>query len=534
MSKANVSNEVSFFKKPMSIKVFWALVIAISISCFILFSMACFDGDMYFMIATGRHIIENGIPHENVWTIDKSSGFIAQQWLYDVILAYLDRVGYVALWVFVLFQVSVFNFFVYRLCRIRDLSNPAAFLCIALSDILGLPYLFNIRPQTITLILLLIECIALEKYAKTKNWKWLVLLPVSVLAEANLHMSMWPMHFAFLLAYFVPSFYYKSAISTDLFKYKKSVLITAAVMFLMLFINPYGLDGVLYLFRSLSSNVFDFMHVIEVDHTMFFSSTGLLSVILAVYVLFLCKLKAVTSVTLNFCLGLLLLMTNTVRNVVYAPIVIIYLFLDTWRYIKDNNKIIDWKKDVTRVFYFILTPVFMWTGYTVSMNLFSMSFDVLSICGVHGYWSIMTMESYISDHAEKDVHLFTSINNGSYFEYKGYTNVYVDARPELFSKNFTGDRDIAKDYKSYAVDGVHTEGLNFVSKNFTHDIKEYAVTEFEMKAWLDEYEFEYLIVDTSTNYLSGYLSGSDEYEQIVFAHPTYMYPYVLYHHKTAD
>ena len=82
----------NWLDKPLSMKVFVG-----SVFCIIVFyimqrlTTSIYDSDMYFLIASGREILKNGIPYNNIWTIDSNSAIIIQQWLYDVILAFVDR-----------------------------------------------------------------------------------------------------------------------------------------------------------------------------------------------------------------------------------------------------------------------------------------------------------------------------------------------------------------------------------------------------------------------------------------------------------
>lgn len=45
------------------------------------------DGDVYFMIATGREIIKNGIPSKNPFTFINDLDIIIQQWPLAIILS---------------------------------------------------------------------------------------------------------------------------------------------------------------------------------------------------------------------------------------------------------------------------------------------------------------------------------------------------------------------------------------------------------------------------------------------------------------
>lgn len=518
--------EQKFFNKPMSTKVFGIMSVIMLICFMIVGASKCVDTDMFFMIPTGDALREQGFFRNNLWSIDRSSGFIAQQWLYDILLSYLEDIGLWSFAAFVFVELLMLSFIIYKLCKLRNMSLPASMLSIAMAIILGSFYNFTIRPQSITLILVFLECYGFEKFIKTGKKPWLILLPLTTLLEMNIHMSMWFVHFAIALAYICPSFYYKKAEQNNLYKQCKTILPFIAMMVIALFINPYGIDGVTYLFRSVFSDTFKFMEVSEMHEVSIWSASGLIVMLSLVIMYALGRFEALVSSDLNMCLGFIFMISITMRNVMYVPILIVYLYFDIWKYISDNDKVINWKKDVKRYLYVVMIPLCSFLVLLASASVSSL----FTSSGIKAYLlddqDICLIINYLDENADKDTHIFTSINSGAYLEYAGYDQIYVDARPELYSKEFTGDKNIAADYYAYVTDGQRVVNLNFITKEFTHDITMVTTTGEMMEKWLDEYQFEYLITDSSTVYLSGYLEGSDNYERIDFDED---FVYVLYH-----
>jgi hypothetical protein len=513
--------KVTFLKKPMSIKVFWIMTVTAFITGVLYAAFNFWDLDIYFIIPTGKYILGNGFPHENVFTIDGSSGFVAQQWLYAVVLAKLSEWSIRLVYLFLVAQLFCLYFVMYKFCKLRKLSAVQSFLCILIVTIMGLPYLFKARPQVITLILLIAECICLEKYKKSHNALHLaVLLPI-MLVEANVHISMWPMHYAVIFAYAIPAFYYKRVNQTHLTNSIKHLSIASIAMLGMVFCNPYGLDGVTYVFRSLMSTTFDYIEINEVARPEIISAPGLFILIIAACIFILHKLKSLTSVTLNFCLGLGVLMATANRHIMFLPIMTMFIFFDFCNYVNDGEVEINWKKDITRMWYLILTPIILYMCVNVVMIFSSSNFDKMSVVP-----TLDPITTYLAENnVPKDAHIFTTVNSGGYLEYLGYNNIYMDARPELYSEAFTKDRDIAKEFYTYAHSGEHVD-LDFKSKNITHDYNVRAVTNDEMQDWLNSYDFDYLIVDEATEYLSGYLAASDRYEVCAYGTKS---AFILYH-----
>jgi hypothetical protein len=378
-------------------------------------------------------------------------------------------------------------------------------------SVFGRVYGFSIRPQVITLILLLIECIALEKYKVTHKNLYLFILPLTVIAEMNLHMSMWFVHFLILFAYLCPAFYFKSAVDNHISGGKKAILLTVLVTIASLFVNPYGFEGVVYLFKSVLSGAFDYITITEMQVPNMLSPVGFSCMFVLIFIGILIKLKSIRSVTLNISLGFTVMMMMALRNIIYLPIIIVYIMSDIFDYTVESNKTIDWKKDVTQTLYVFFVPFILFSISSIygTANI-GLKAGVNSC--VMNYNSMTVVRNYLDENTTKDAHLMTSVNTGAYFEYNGYTNVYVDARPELYTKRFTGDKNIVRDYKAYVDSGLLVD-VDFIKKNFT-GVSITAVTDADMKAWLDDYDFEYCIIDTTASYLAGYLMSSPDYERV--------------------
>ena len=106
----------------------------------------------------------------------------------------------------------------------------------------------NTRPQIFDIIFILLEIYLLELYIRKGNKKYLAVLPIISLLMINLHASIWPMLFVILVPYYLGRINLKK---TTVEKYKiKPLIIVTILMLICGFINPYGINMMLYLFRS--------------------------------------------------------------------------------------------------------------------------------------------------------------------------------------------------------------------------------------------------------------------------------------------
>ena len=460
--------------------------------------ISAFDTDMHFLIATGREILENGLFHTNIWTIDSGSHMIIQQWLYCIALALLDRMGPVWIYLFVAVQILALGIVLFALFRLEGVSKGQALICIVISLAVTQSYLFSVRPELITIVLLLIECVALEKWIKSGHKMWLILLPIVMVAEINLHSSMWVMHFAILAAYVCPSFYFPKSENISCLAKWKEIIVISLIMFASMFANPYGWDAVVYVFRSLRANTFQYVPILELQKPYLPSGTTIIIVLCIAAVIYLYKKKYLRSVTLNITCGLLLLSVFTVRNIMFAIIPVVFLMRDLVKCFGDNNS-----KPLESYLKNYLIPLFV-LGISCCMCI---SFILLKGNANLHFTQIVESLSpacdYLDENAEDGDHIFTGINTGAYLEYRGFKNIYVDARPELFTAEFTGDKNILEDYSRICVYG------------YSRVTGEDVVTPEDIEQWINEYDFKYFIIQPKAeSFLHAYLLKSDNYTVI--------------------
>jgi hypothetical protein len=209
------------------------------------------DNDIWFLLNSGRYVLQHGIPFAEPFTMHHQLSFVMQQWLSDVIFwgiyAALGAAGLIAA-VFLLFGGILF--LVYRLALFLSNGNRVpAVLTAFFAGLLLSPYMVT-RPILFTLLILALELYLLERFIGGANAAFLLPLPVLSALLINLHAAMWPIQFVLLLPYAIDSFRFRCW-NIEGQGYSKRVLFPAiALMLLAGFANPYGVRAMTYLFRS--------------------------------------------------------------------------------------------------------------------------------------------------------------------------------------------------------------------------------------------------------------------------------------------
>ena len=225
------------------------------------FVIACFqlrslDNDFYFLYATGEYIVKNGFPHTDFLSMHSDMKIVLQQWLSTVIfyLAY-SRLGMIGLSIVLYICFAGSCVLSYKTILLITKNEQVSAVLSAVTDILLFNPFIVTRPQIFTYVILLLEIWLLEKHAQTKKYKYLAGIPLLSIALINLHASMWAMLFVFMLPFIAGAVpvkirSFKLEANGSLIGLMAALAAGAAVGFL----NPYGLENMIYLTSSYGQN----------------------------------------------------------------------------------------------------------------------------------------------------------------------------------------------------------------------------------------------------------------------------------------
>ena len=428
------------------------------------------NSDTFFLIKTGEYIVENGVPYTNPFVIHENFSIIVQQWLFDVGIYYTYEIlGNFGLFLFVMTAFICAVLMMYNFLKLFTNNTMVTKFTTFMFGFLIFGYQ-TARPSCVSIILFIILLYCLEQYHRTQKTKWLFSLPILSLLQINIHSSMWPLMIVFTIPYFFPHINLKEKFSIKKwFKDNYKILIFISFMGFCGLINPYGIDGILYVIKSYNSaNSLDIIElmppkVLSVNGAVIIVTIILLTIWLPKFFkdVFVNKInKHQDFIRLYGLLGTLLLSVLHIRNM---------WFLLLWLCpvaIKKMETFTIKKERKTKVFVTILS-------YTLT---------ILMMCGIiilnnGSYYSLTNSDSkvapmnaikYMDKYEKESVILFTEFDNGAYCEFSGY-KVYIDARPELFAKIINNKEDIISEYVDLKNGNIDFD--KFILKyNFTHMI----------------------------------------------------------------
>ena len=294
-------------------------------------------------------------------------------------------------------------------------------MCAIASILCCFNYMINIRPQIITMIFIVSQILIVNQYKKTNNIKILFLLiPISILS-ANFHNALFLYHIYVMIPYMIDKIENK-------FKIDMKIIIASLGMLLCSFITPYGADGVLLLYKTSKSKVFDYLSISEIAPIQLVSFSGIQILIFLIILLYFIR-KGYANKFLVFygTTAALFMLTLSFRHQVLGVIVYMYIF--------SNKQVITFLYNVINNLYIpkIILIIVSIVSLFIGINTFIVGKGEVCSSVKYTYDCIEKI-----DDIPKDSHIFNTMNTGPYLEYKGYTDIFIDTRPELYTKELCG------------------------------------------------------------------------------------------------
>ena len=437
------------------------------------------DNDFWFLINTGKYIINKGIPHIEPFTIHSNFSFVAQQWLTDIIFYLIyNKFNIYGMYIFILISNLIVVFLLYKLSLLINKGNKKiAILTTIIIDIFYARLFLSTRPQVFDIILLLLELYLLELYIKRNNKKYLLGLPIISLLMINLHASVWPMIFVFLLPYYVGRINLKFTTKEN-YKLKPLIIVTI-IMFLFGFINPYGIDAMTYLFNSYGIDKIDESINEMAPLTI---KNGISIYILILFIIITCIINKNKKNNFRYTLLLLgttLLSLQHIKGELFflisSTIVINYNLKDIFfEEIKECNVNINKYIKISLIILFCTIILISFKNKKYIKEDASELYEIVKI---------------LKDNKAESSTIYTGYDAGSYIEYQGF-KCYIDPRAEVFLKSNNKKEDIFIEYYEF--------------QNGKINIKDF----------IDKYKFDYIIIDNYESILHTYIDELDGYTQI--------------------
>ena len=490
--------------------------VILSIAIFIAFLSFQFnDTDLYYLIATGRYILQyKTVPHINPFCITENCGIVLQNWLYCVLVAFVyDHFYSAGLWLMQslllgVMYIVILAFLNYGSYKDRILSH---LLTICTIVIFGYT---NLRPEMLTFILVVTQILIIERYMKTSCKRLLYCLPLIILVEANMHASYLFIHFVILLPYCVPMI--RNTVINDqsipLEKMKEFVIPIVLMVFAM-FVNPYGAKNAFYFLNALRTRTLFVSGIGE--HYAYAVDTPYAVVFLIMVCIFIACLiyRKLDSISFYMFVGFSFLFVLAAKWVIFFALGCLYIFRILAKIAHEKNIALSNSPAFSRQYTYGFT-VLLGIGLAgillCNIDIISNKYasDYLTMNGPFINSGIVQCVKYIKERNPR-ADVYTLYENNNYLQFCGF-RTYTDARPELYSPIFTGGADSIKNAL------IIENGYNIIdySKNIiaTPDLCDFDYSLSEYGSIVDSVDADYYIVSEPQNILLKlYLDSNEQY-----------------------
>lgn len=461
----NIINKIKNFKQPKYI-------------CYLYFFIPIFvcalsrmnkENDIWFLLNHGKYILNYGFPHIEPFTIHQDLYFVMQQWLSATIFyTSYKLLGQYGLMLVVSTTNILILFFLYKLCMLlSDNRFRLSIIISSITDILLAIFIIP-RPWIFTILNLIITLYIMELFYKNNNKKVLVILPFISILQINIQSSMWFLLYLFILPYFV-------ILMLDKIKKNNnkifSLILILVVMFVVGFINPYGIDNILYVFNSYGNYYINRMVVEmqpislnkDINNSIYiYSYLFYLILMIEILIYIFCKKGKFEIRHLLLFLGVTFLGLKNIRNfwifiIGTIPFLISYLKPYFNKSIDKENIKMNKKEKINYIIIIILLIIYTTVVAFINNKDFSNELEK----GID--------RIYEEKNINQNTKVYANYNNGSYVEYRNLKS-YIDTRAEIFIKKVNHKEEIIKEY------------YNLCNKNLSYN------------KFINKYKFDYMIV----------------------------------------
>lgn len=502
--------KISDFRAFLRRNAIYMLLIAVAMGCIFRYTP---DHDVYHHLTLGRYIVENhAIPKTNPFVIHDGFKMVTQE-VGSGLFVYLfytlfGRLG--------LYAVGLVNYAIAALGAIAlsrqftESKDKAVLIGLLLATATATTGRISIRPFGLDICLICCMLAVARKSEATRDWTLMLkFAPVISIVMAMFHTSMWLFIVCAYCLVFVPRRIDDlDELKADIAKNKDYWLKVIAVFFLVIatgFVNPNGLDGVLFLFRAYG--VANSLPIAELQTTHLTYPDGILYIALVVvfshYIMTAIFRKEKRFELPEFLLAICLMGVGGMcsRNIIFAVIgmvpIVTMMFPDELSEKLHNGILLDMgnhkRLEVfvadyaapTALVGVIACIIWMYSSGYGGINEFEASDSYDEPLGAVAY-----LDEYAESHGgNKDsVRLFNEFNTGSFLQYHGY-KTYFNPQPELYAKAINGKEDVYLEYIDL--------------RNGKLDYQEF----------IDKYEFTHILVETNTT-CSVWLDLTDGYEKV--------------------
>lgn len=464
------------------------------------------DTDTYFLIENGRQLWQNGIVHTNTWNIVPGMSVIIQQPLCSLLNFAVDELlGIKYLWVLAILMNGVLMATLYWFLTLLTTNRYRRILVTAVTEIvMARLSMITTRPYQITMALSILMLGTLVKWSRKSGKEKetvkarallitklfiLTMLQVNYQASFVAMMAIWPL--CFITGDILPlikeirnmgRIEAVKAVLGYLQQVGRDVLLIYPGIIIASLINPYGIDGALYLMKSKETFRLTNQVIQEMALPPALSFYTLLIALLIVMLYILYKREALESWLFYLGVGTIILQISAARN---AWMLMIAVCAGACA-LAGTSESAEEEEGSTAIYNALILLIVV-VGTILSIHITETKQEQ----------PLETITALKKAKETEEIRLYTNFTTGSRLVYEGF-QVFMEARPEIYTKEISGG-EITREWILADVAGQ------------------------DIEAFIEKYQFNYFAVSQELGYMWFYLKHSPDYELIASDDFCYLY-----------
>lgn len=223
----------------------------------LLISKIPLQNDTLFDIKLGEKYLTEGFNTNDDFSIHENLKYVSHHFLVNIItfLVY-NTFGFVGLYLLEILLTLVIAFLFFTANKIFLKNTKLAYFTVFIEMLFILQFI-SVRAQMYSYILFLIEIICIEKFLNTKNFKYITVVSILPLFIINLHAGTIFFYFIIIGVYLLSYIRVNTVkLENDIARKEnlKYLFIPIIIGSILMFINPFGIDSVLYSIKTLGNS----------------------------------------------------------------------------------------------------------------------------------------------------------------------------------------------------------------------------------------------------------------------------------------
>ncbi len=411
------------------------------------------DDDIYYIIALGRSIIADGIPWTDPLTCNEGLSCVAQQWLFCVGAAALhDGFGMPAVAAATVALWAVAAACLYAAARAAAPRRPCAAACATGAALFMLCMFAKTNPRALDVICLAICALAMERLLAGGRRGWLAVPVAASAAMANLHGSMWVLAAAPVLC---------ALLDGRAGGRRREIACALVLTCAASAASPYGLDGTLFIFRSLGG--LEVLNIAELNPTTpSIGSCGVLAATpfaLAAYAFLRGKqvssfndARMTDALMAAFGVLALLQLRNVMLLLAVAPMA---MLLASERPLADDRSLAERLRRLATLFVTLAAAMILILACAIPDSSEQKADKAAS--------RDRCAAALAASGVEEGASIGNELNSGSYLEFMGYKPAF-DGRAELLLPQVNGKLDLAA-LSECLLNGTNEQTMDWIAEN---------------------------------------------------------------------